>query len=236
MGDKPVNFVSWYDSIRFANWLNNGQGTGSTETGAYTLGLGRTATPTNGHSITRNAGRDVVPDQRERVVQGGLLSARRARGRCGQLLALCHAEQFDADARHSQHRGQHQQSGDERRQLQSTAPDWNSLDGNVTTVGSAGPLSQSFYGTSDQAGNVSEWNDTSVTFFGQSHRGAGGGSFDSFTEDVWSNRSMGAGIPVGDGADLGFRVATVATVPEPSTGVLAVLAFGLMWVLRKRTK
>ncbi|MBA3484002.1 MAG: SUMF1/EgtB/PvdO family nonheme iron enzyme [Pirellulales bacterium] len=24
MGDKPVNFVSWYDSIRFANWLNNG--------------------------------------------------------------------------------------------------------------------------------------------------------------------------------------------------------------------
>jgi formylglycine-generating enzyme len=35
MGDKPVNYVSWYDSARFANRLHNGQGAGSTETGAY---------------------------------------------------------------------------------------------------------------------------------------------------------------------------------------------------------
>lgn len=34
--------------------------------------------------------------------------------------------------------------------------DWNGLVGNVTTVGSAGPLSYSFYGTADQAGNVFE--------------------------------------------------------------------------------
>ncbi len=54
-GDMPVNFVSWYDSIRFANWFNNGQGSGDTETGAYTL-LGGGPTPTNGLSITRNAG------------------------------------------------------------------------------------------------------------------------------------------------------------------------------------
>lgn len=37
MSDKPVNFVDWYDAVRFANWLNNGQGGGDTETGAYTL-------------------------------------------------------------------------------------------------------------------------------------------------------------------------------------------------------
>ena len=37
-GNHPVNYVSWYDAIRFANWLNNGQGSGDTETGAYTLG------------------------------------------------------------------------------------------------------------------------------------------------------------------------------------------------------
>jgi hypothetical protein len=55
MGNKPVNFVSWYDAIRFANWLHNGQGSGDTETGAYTL-LGGTPTPTNGNSITRNTG------------------------------------------------------------------------------------------------------------------------------------------------------------------------------------
>jgi hypothetical protein len=37
MGNKPVNYVSWYDAARFTNWLHNGQGSGSTETGAYTL-------------------------------------------------------------------------------------------------------------------------------------------------------------------------------------------------------
>lgn len=37
MGNKPVNFVSWHDSARFTNWLHNGQGSGSTETGAYTM-------------------------------------------------------------------------------------------------------------------------------------------------------------------------------------------------------
>ena len=26
--DMPVNFVSFYDSLRFSNWLNNGQGSG----------------------------------------------------------------------------------------------------------------------------------------------------------------------------------------------------------------
>ena len=38
-----------------------------------------------------------------------------------------------------------------------SSADWNGLDGNVTSVGSAGVLSESFYGTSDQSGNVSEW-------------------------------------------------------------------------------
>jgi len=48
----PVNYVSYWDSCRFANWLGNGQGTGSTETGAYTLnGYNGSA----GRTIGRNA-------------------------------------------------------------------------------------------------------------------------------------------------------------------------------------
>ena len=34
---KPVNFVSFFDACRFANWMHNGRGSGSTETGAYEL-------------------------------------------------------------------------------------------------------------------------------------------------------------------------------------------------------
>ncbi|MFM7520591.1 MAG: formylglycine-generating enzyme family protein [Planctomycetota bacterium] len=35
--NRPITYVSWFDAARFANWMQNGQGTGSTETGAYTL-------------------------------------------------------------------------------------------------------------------------------------------------------------------------------------------------------
>ena len=42
MADKPVVFVSYYDALRFVNWLQNGQPTGpqsisTTEDGAYTI-------------------------------------------------------------------------------------------------------------------------------------------------------------------------------------------------------
>jgi sulfatase modifying factor 1 len=50
--NNPVNFVSFWDAARFANWLHNGQGSGSTETGAYTL----TPQGIAANSITRNAG------------------------------------------------------------------------------------------------------------------------------------------------------------------------------------
>ena len=35
--NMPVNHVTFFDATRFANWMNNGQGNGDTETGAYTL-------------------------------------------------------------------------------------------------------------------------------------------------------------------------------------------------------
>ena len=57
--NRPVVYVSWYDAARFTNWLANGQGSGSMETGAYTL---------NGNSgiITVNVGATVyIPSEDE---------------------------------------------------------------------------------------------------------------------------------------------------------------------------
>ena len=50
MGNKPVNYVSWFDCARYCNWLHNGKSNGSTESGAYTIPDGRTsgnAVPSN---------------------------------------------------------------------------------------------------------------------------------------------------------------------------------------------
>jgi len=42
MGDKPVNYVSWFDAARVSNWYQNGAtSSSSTETGAYTLVSGQ---------------------------------------------------------------------------------------------------------------------------------------------------------------------------------------------------
>ena len=38
--DQPVRYVDFYDSVRFCNWLSNGQGDGDTETGSYDLNSG----------------------------------------------------------------------------------------------------------------------------------------------------------------------------------------------------
>jgi formylglycine-generating enzyme required for sulfatase activity len=53
-GNYPVNYVSFYDALRFANWLHNGQPTGAqdsttTEDGSYTF-----TSIDNPHDIQRN--------------------------------------------------------------------------------------------------------------------------------------------------------------------------------------
>lgn len=63
MEDKPVNYVSYLDAMRFVNWLQNGQPSGSqssstTESGAYLI--------SDGLSETRMMGADFfIPSENE---------------------------------------------------------------------------------------------------------------------------------------------------------------------------
>ncbi len=62
---RPVNYVNLFSAMRFANWMHNGQGSGSTERGAYTL-LGGTVIPTNFLTVHRNPGAKVfLPSEDE---------------------------------------------------------------------------------------------------------------------------------------------------------------------------
>ena len=58
--NQPVVGVTWFDAARFSNWLGNGQGSGSMETGAYTLAGAMSGI------ITANAGASVyIPSENE---------------------------------------------------------------------------------------------------------------------------------------------------------------------------
>ncbi len=60
LANHPVVYVSWFDAARFANWMMNGQGNASMETGAYTLN-----NATSG-IITANIGAQVyIPSENE---------------------------------------------------------------------------------------------------------------------------------------------------------------------------
>lgn len=40
-GNRPITWVNWFDAARFVNWMNNGQGSATTESGAYTISTGQ---------------------------------------------------------------------------------------------------------------------------------------------------------------------------------------------------
>lgn len=193
-GDKPVNYVSWYDAIRFANWMNNGQGTSSTETGAYTL-LGGTAIPSNADSITRNAGATWFLPTENQWFKAAYYNP---------ATSSYTDYPTDSDAAPDNHLP----SAD-------TGNSANYLIGNSTTTGNvayhftpvgAYEASSSAYGTFDQGGNVAEWNETLVS---AGQRGRRGGSWDTTATDL-SSATRGSVLAYLEFEHTGFRLATSA--------------------------
>ena len=205
-GNHPVNQVSWYDAIRFANWTNNGQGNGDTETGAYTLGaqggLGQPLVP----PLTHNAGAQIwLPTENEWYKAAYYNPATDSYFRfptSSNDVPIASAP--TGLANHA---------------------NYNRGVGNLTDVGAySGTTSP--YGAFDMAGNIDQFNEDLII---AGNRGLRGGSFltASWLELQSSFRNYNQ--PSHGVSDIGFRLASVANVPEPSTGVLAVIAGGMLW-------
>jgi MYXO-CTERM domain-containing protein len=208
MGNKPVNYVSWYDAVRFANWLNNGQANANTESGAYTL-LGSLPIPSNGPSVTRSsAARWFLPsenewykaayyDPRESAVGGPAFDR--------------HYWLFPTQSDSEPTIAAANEAGDISNPGANVAnymqgANWNGqLYGNVTSVGSAGPLSSSFYGTFDQGGNLWEWNDE--PFFGIGPKRYARGGSGATSAQFLSSTPRVFDFAARESNDVGFRVA-----------------------------
>lgn len=228
MGNKPVNFVSAYDSMRFVNWMNNGQGRGSTETGAYTI----TSDGMANNTIERQPIAGYVLPRSDEFYKSVFYDPRLegAGGPTGNDFYWMYPNQSDslptealADAVGDIINGPAINYNN--------SADWNGQNGNVTTVGSGGGLS--YYGLLETGGNVWEWNDNiELSLF----RGASGGSYASSDPNRISSLQDFISLPTLEAANFGFRVAYrygVEQVPEPST-LGYVLVIGLLMQIRNR--
>lgn len=213
--NKPVNYVSFWSATRFANWLNNGQGSGSTETGSYTLTSGGILDNT----LTRNVGANWVVASENEWYKVAYYDPTKG----GYWL---HATQSDA-------LGQNNPFTD--------ANGANYNDGDYANGGFSGPGTTdvgayanagSYYGTFDQGGNVWEWNDSIIG----SNRGLRGGSLFN-NENALRSSDRGEVLPYNETPDWGFRVVSLAPIPEPSTyvAVMGGVSIAVAFMRRRRT-
>ena len=206
MGNKAVNYVSFWDAARFTNWLTNGQGIVGTESGVYNLD-GVTA-PTDS-TITRdatawNAGGVAVASEDEwykaAYYKGGSTTA---------------------------------EYWDYAHQSDSITTDDANYANSVDTLTDVGTYSNdaSYYGTFDQSGNVWEWIDSIVN---SSNRGSRGGAFYRIGSTLQSSNRFSSN-PTNESYGRGFRVSSLAPIPEPSSyaAMFGCLALACATIRRK---
>jgi formylglycine-generating enzyme required for sulfatase activity len=222
-GNKPITYVSWFDAARFTNWMHNGQITGAqnnltTEDGAYTLNGA-----IFGVSVTKNVGATVwIPSEDEWYKAAYFDPNKGGAGVGGYWL---HANQSNTMTTNTvgvagaanHYDGDYVGSGT------SSYPTTNAL----TDVGAYGVNSESAYGTNDQGGNVWEWNDR----VDGTSRGLRGGSYDSEAIYMSSTGRWNNDLASNEAFSSGFRV---ASIPEPTSLVFAMLTGGVVLIRRKK--
>jgi formylglycine-generating enzyme required for sulfatase activity len=224
MGDKPVNYVSWFDAARVANWLQNGQGSGSTETGAYTLVGGQTS----GTAPAANPGASYFLPTEDQWYKAAYY-----KGGSTNAGYWDYATQSDSDptAVTAGETGIGSAGNAGNFANFNQAADWNSQDGNVTTVGTNGGASA--YGAFDMSGNIFEWND--LTGAPGSSRGLRGGGWNDIAFGLSSSGRFSYD-PSNEFDNVGFRLASPVAVPEPSTWVMGLAGIVCGGYLRFRRR
>ncbi len=210
--NRPVNFVSFWDACRFANWLHNGQGGGDTETGAYTM----TTEGIANNTVTRNDGWKWALTSEDEWYKAAY---HRNDGVTGNYFDYpTGSDTRPNNALDDPDPGNNANFYDSGYTIDS--PYYRTEIGEFEN-------SQSPYGTFDQGGNVFERNEAIID---SSFRGVRGGSF--FFDDYAIHAALrGLSHSTTESHDIGFRV---VEVPEPAT--TALLALGGLALLNYKRK
>ncbi len=235
-GNRPITYVSWFDSARFANWMSNGQLTGAqgpatTENGAYDLSNWLSGTAPGINATNPNTGSTPlyrIPTENEwykaaYYQEGGTNAG-----------YWDYATQSDSLPDNEIGSGVNQANYRENSTNSFSVTQsvvYSPIQNYLTDVG-AFTSTSSAYNTFDQNGNVWEWNDLAGT--AGATRGVRGGGWDYDNEVGLSSSFRLTYNPTYENVSLGFRL---AAVPEPSTyAISAIATAGLASLMRWRKR
>jgi len=231
--NNPVTYVSWYDAARFSNWMTNGQTSGGTESGVYTL-----TGPTTITGITRdlnNPNQVFIPTEDEWYKSAYHDANAGTAGTyftyaTGSNSVPISDQPGDNAAAVNYFNNDSIANGFNDGYAVSGSSSFPSTTNPFTDVG-AYTDADSPYGTFDQNGNVFEWNEALIG----SRRGLRGGSW-GFSENILRSSSRHNNFPTGNDGFIGFRVASpaAAVVPTPSAVVAGVAMMGGSILRRRR--
>jgi formylglycine-generating enzyme required for sulfatase activity len=203
-GNEPVAFVSWFDAARFSNWMTNGQGTNSTETGSYTLNGAISGI------FHPNAGAEIrLPTENEWYKAAYYNANMQAYSLFPNASSVISTLQANYDPFF-------------------TTEERENYVGRVTAVGTYSN-NPSYYGTYDQGGNVREWNDGD----NGRGKGVSGGSWDD-PEFSMAKTASAYSFETWEVDVLGFRLVSVNPIPEPTTSLFSVLGATMLLRRRRK--
>jgi formylglycine-generating enzyme required for sulfatase activity len=215
--DRPVNMVTFWDAVRFVNWLHNGQPSGAQ--GAATTEEGTYHHVGNQPLFGRNlSARFFIPSEDE-WYKAAYHKNDGASGNYWDYPTATDTPPINTLPDPGNHANFTDAYGTGNNGFTIGAPYYRTNAGEFEN--SPGP-----YGTFDQGGNVWEWNDTRIL---TNYRGLRGGSFVDYSDHLYA-ASRYYNLPTLYNHEIGFRVATV--IPEP--GSLPLVAIGAFALLVRR--
>jgi sulfatase modifying factor 1 len=238
--NRPITYVSWFDAARFANWMANGQGSGSTEDGAYNLTSAPVGAAPAKNLINPNTGAAptfYIPNENE-----WYKAAYYSPNYGGAGVGGYYAYATQSNTAPGNIIGSALNQANYRINGVYSVTQSSSIDSNQNQLTDVGAFSGSgsFYGTFDQSGNVYQWNDLDGT--AGSTRGLRGGYWTNSPALVLSSSYGFPFNPASETYSIGFRLASPVSsspVPEidPATSSSALsLVAGVLAMIEQRRR